>query len=255
MIPKIIHYCWLSNDSYPEDFKRCIDTWKEKLPDYEFILWNFERFDIKSSLWVKQAFENKKYAFAADYIRLYAIYNYGGIYMDMDIEVLKPFDDILDSPIMIAYENDEKTGIEAGCFGAEKGDELIEKCLSYYENRSFIKDDGSFDDLPLPKIIINFINKNSNLQIYTSDYFTCKSYKTGIITTTKKSYAIHHFAGSWTSTAQKRYDKQRQYLLTHFAVLGKILLIIPFCVWQISDNGIKGFLRKSVRKIRKEYLL
>ena len=162
MIPKIIHYCWLSNDSYPEDFKRCIDTWKEKLPDYEFILWNFERFDIKSSLWVKQAFENKKYVFAADYIRLYAIYNYGGIYMDMDIEVLKPFDDILDSPIMIAYENDEKTGIEAGCFGAEKGDELIEKCLSYYENRSFIKDDGSFDDLPLPKIIINFINKNSN---------------------------------------------------------------------------------------------
>ena len=230
-------------------------TWKQKLPDYEFILWNFDRFDINTSAWVKQAFENKKYAFAADYIRLYAVYKFGGIYMDMDIEVLKPYDDILDSPIMIAYEDDKKTGIEAGCFGAEKENAFIGKCLSYYKNRSFVKDDGSFDTLPLPKILIKLINENTNLQIYTSDYFTCKSYKTGIITTTKRSYAVHHFAGTWVSDAQKKYDRQRQYLFTHFARLGKFLLIIPFCVWQISDNGIQGFLKKSIRKLSKGYLL
>ena len=76
MIPKIIHYCWLSNDAVPQELQMYMATWKEKLPSYEFILWNFDRFDINSSLWVRQAFEAKKYAFAADYIRLYAVYNY-----------------------------------------------------------------------------------------------------------------------------------------------------------------------------------
>ena len=129
MIPKIIHYCWLSNDPYPEDLKRCMATWKEKLPDYEFMLWNFDRFDKSSSLWVQQAFDNKKYAFAADYIRLFAVYNYGGIYMDMDIEVLKSFNDLLGSDLIFAYENEEKTGIEAGCFGAQKGNPVIKNVL------------------------------------------------------------------------------------------------------------------------------
>ena len=118
MIPKIIHYCWLSNDPIPQKLKECMETWKEKLPDYEFILWNFDRFDKNSSIWVQQAFDNKKYAFAADYIRLFAIYNYGGIYMDMDIEVLKDFESLLNQNLMIAYENPEKTGkIPGGTFG------------------------------------------------------------------------------------------------------------------------------------------
>ena len=89
MIPKIIHYCWLSRDEFPPLIKTCIDTWKEQLPDYEFILWDTNRFKLESNIWVQQAFDTKKYAFAADYIRLYAIYNFGGIYLDTDIEVLK----------------------------------------------------------------------------------------------------------------------------------------------------------------------
>src|SRR5574344_1400117 len=95
MIPQIIHYCWLSNDPYPAELVGYMETWKKMLPDYEFILWNFDRFDISSSIWVKEAFNAKKYAFAADYIRCYALYNYGGIYLDMDVEVIKPFDDLL----------------------------------------------------------------------------------------------------------------------------------------------------------------
>ncbi len=89
MIPKIIHYCWLSDDPVPEALQKYMKSWEEKLPDYEFMLWNFDCFDKASSLWVSQAFDNKKYAFAVDYIRLFAVYNHGGIYMDMDIEVLK----------------------------------------------------------------------------------------------------------------------------------------------------------------------
>ena len=89
MIPKIIHFCWLSNDEYPELIKKCMATWKTKLPDYEFVLWDAKKFDLESTLWTKQAFETKKYAFASDYIRLYAVYTYGGIYLDTDAEVVK----------------------------------------------------------------------------------------------------------------------------------------------------------------------
>ena len=87
MIPKIIHYCWLSNDPIPSNIQHYMDSWKKYLPDYEFIHWNFDKFDKSSSRWVSEAFDNKKYAFAADYIRLYALYHYGGIYLDMDVDV------------------------------------------------------------------------------------------------------------------------------------------------------------------------
>ena len=109
MIPKIIHYCWLSNDPIPEKLQSCMNSWKKQLPDYEFKLWNFSSFDINSSQWVKEAFNAKKYAFAADYIRLYAVYNYGGIYMDMDIEVIKSFNPLLDREYILGYET--QTGI------------------------------------------------------------------------------------------------------------------------------------------------
>lgn len=90
MIPKIIHYCWLSNDPLPSNFIKYLNGWKQLMPDYEFMLWNFDRFDKNSSNWVKEAFDNKKYAFAADYIRLYALYNYGGIYLDLAFPPITP---------------------------------------------------------------------------------------------------------------------------------------------------------------------
>ncbi len=252
MIPKIIHYCWLSDDAYPKDLVRCMNTWKEKLPDYEFKLWNFNNFDKSSSKWVSQAFDNKKYAFAADFIRLYAIYNYGGIYMDMDIEVLKSFNDLLDSSLLLAYENDEKNGIEAGCFGAEKNNPIIKECLNHYDNRSFIKEDGSFDILTLPKIMIQTTNKYPDLKIYDRYTFTCKSYQDGKITTKEKSYAIHNFAGSWTSKYQQKYDKIRQKCISVFGKkVGKIFTFPYFLYWQLKDNGVKNFLNKVGKKIKK----
>lgn len=153
MIPKIIHYCWLSGDEVPENLKKCMDSWKKIIPDYEFVKWDFTKFDKSSSAWVSEAFDNRKYAFACDYIRLYAVYNYGGIYLDMDMEVLKRFDDFLNQQYMLAYERESCKGIEAGCFGAEPHSEYIKRCLDYYTDRHFIKEDGSFDQLPLPQIM------------------------------------------------------------------------------------------------------
>ena len=104
MIPKIIHLCWLSGDPYPTEIKKCLDTWKKYLPNYEIWVWDTKRFDINSTIWTKQAFEANKYAFAADYIRLFALYNYGGIYLDSDVLVYKSFDPLLNLPYFIGHD-------------------------------------------------------------------------------------------------------------------------------------------------------
>lgn len=239
MIPKIIHYCWLSNDPVPEDLQTYMKSWKEKLPEYEFIKWDFNRFEKSSSVWVSEAFDNKKYAFAADYIRLYAIYNYGGIYMDMDIEVIKSFNPLLDSEYMMAYERPNQPWIEAGCFGAEKGNEFIGDCLKRYENRHFIKEDGSYDQLPLPQVMAKVL-KDSNLyySFYSWDYFTAKSYDTGIETPSDNTFAIHHFAGSWKTDEEKMKIEKSRKLAKYFGV--KIANNIVELSCEVKKYGIKG---------------
>lgn len=216
MIPKVIHYCWLSGEPIPEKLQVCMKSWKEKLPDYEFVLWDLERFDVNSSRWVKEAFEAKKYAFAADYIRLYAVCHYGGIYMDMDVEVVKPFDDLLASPYILGLESEN--GVEAGVFGAEKYNPFLVKCLAYYEGRAFLQEDSTFDMRPLPDIFFEVLTGNyvlagrnsvdipldsRTMYLFPSDYLTAKSYHTGKIEVTEHTYTIHHFAASWHGAKHK----------------------------------------------------
>jgi mannosyltransferase OCH1-like enzyme len=244
MIPKIIHYCWLSGDILPEKFQYCEKTWREKLPGYEFVLWNFDRFDINSSIWVKQAFEAKMYACAADYIRLFAIYNYGGIYLDMDVEAVKPFGGLLDREVMLGYEDNEQR-IEAGCFGAEKGHPFIKKCLDYYKDREF--------SIPviLPILMRNVLNESfadENYEILPSEYFSAKSYVTGAVKKTKNTCTIHHYTGSWFSEkGRKDMAKRWKYFSTFgdnpFSRLLFILLNLP-SIFGIFINRVKedGFL-------------
>lgn len=205
MIPKIIHYCWLSNDPIPKDLKKYMKSWKEKLYDYEFILWDLNRFDLNRSLWVKQAFEAKKYAFAADYIRLYAVYNYGGIYMDMDVEVIKSFNDLLRNDYILGYE--AAKGLEAGVFGAPKKAPWVKEVLEYYTSKEFALPNGLYNDTPLPIIMDEVLNAdyitNKKIVPLPTDFLTAKSYKTGKIIITPNTYTIHHFAGSWKSWDEK----------------------------------------------------
>lgn len=209
MIPKIIHFCWLSDDPVPADLQKNMDSWKEKLPGYEFRKWDFSVFDKNSSIWVKEAFENKKYAFACDFIRIFAVYHYGGIYLDMDVEVVRSFDPLITQSRMFGSESqNDKMDIEAGCFGAEKGDVFLGKCLEYYKNRHFIKEDGSFDMITLPNIMRKVIIENNfKIDTYGCDHFTCKSFQTGKISMTENTYAIHHFAGSWLSEEQRKINE------------------------------------------------
>lgn len=227
MIPKIIHYCWLSNDPVPEEFKKYMATWKEKMPEYQFVKWDFSRFDKASSKWVGDAFDNKKYAFAADYIRLYAVYSMGGIYMDMDIEVLKSFDDLLDTDYMMAYESEENTNIEAGCFGAKKGAPFIKEILDSYKNKNFIKSDGGFDMTPLPKIMNSVLAESSyDIQFMDWHTFTNKSFDTGVESPIERSYAIHHFAGSWKTSEEKYWIELSRELTGKYGVAGNLIFKI-----------------------------
>jgi len=214
MIPKVIHYCWLSKDEIPEDLLKCMESWKKYLPDYEWMLWNFNRFPRGKSKWVDEAFDNKKYAFSADYIRLYALYNYGGIYLDMDVEVLKSFDSLLELKTFVCWQR-EARGLEVAAMGAEKGSPWVKICLGRYENRSFVKSNGNFDMKVLPCIVEDVLRQNNyklpsvsdvdqakkierfDIPVFPWDFFSPKSYKSGVVSTTTNTYCIHHFAGSW----------------------------------------------------------
>lgn len=213
MIPKIIHYCWLSSDPYPDKIQKCIDSWKRILPDYEIIHWNFDLFPRGKSKWVDQAFDCHKYAFAADYIRLYALYHYGGIYLDSDVEVLKSFDDLLVLPYFLGREN-TPSGVEAATLGCEKGNVLIKAMYESYENREF-NDTSVNTEEPLPFIFRRCIESRfeyreiNNIQefdldphvvnVFPFDYFSPKHWKTKEMQMSDNTYSIHHFAASWKS--------------------------------------------------------
>ena len=223
MIPKIIHFCWLSGDEYPDSIKKCLDSWYEHLPDYEIWLWDTRRFDIHSTKWTEQAYESKKYAFAADYIRLYALYNHGGIYMDSDVLVYKSFNDLLQLPYFIG--EDAVHCFEPAIIGSESHQEWIKVVLDRYEGLEFINPDGSynmrglpivFHDRLVPKYRFRRVCKpiegsdfhTNIINIFPSCYFNSRDYVGAI--NTPDSYCSHNYVGSWLKTNKgiKRLIKQ-----------------------------------------------
>lgn len=223
MIPKIIHFCWLSGDKYPNKIQYCINSWRKRLPDYEIRLWDLSRFDINSSVWCKEAFEAKRYAFAADYIRCYALYMEEGIYLDSDVEVLKSFDDLLHLPYFIGEE--QGGNIEPAIMGCEKGWGFLGKMLAYYENRHFLTDSG-FDMETLPVIMSKEIRKhyrytkinslkefqggNEILSIFSAEFFSPKYPNSFRCPITQNTYAVHHFAASWYPVDKKAFRTIRK---------------------------------------------
>ena len=215
-IPKIIHYCWFGRGEKPELAQKCIESWKKYCSDYEFKEWNEDNFDISSNEYVKQAYELKKYAFVTDYVRLYALYNDGGIYMDTDVEALKPIDVFLKHKAFSSFENNNM--IPTGIMAAEKGNEWIKDLLDEYKDLTFLDKDGKMD---LTTNVVRITNltkekyglklessyqdlKNGIVTIYPYDYFCPKDWETGKINLTENTYTIHHFSGSWHGEKEKK---------------------------------------------------
>jgi mannosyltransferase OCH1-like enzyme len=211
MIPKILHLCWISGDPYSPLIDNCLNSWKRVLPDYEIIYWNRERVCEIESIWLRETIESKKYAFASDYVRLYALFNFGGIYLDADVEIIKSFGPLLQNKSFIGLES--SLDIEAAVIGAEPKSDWVKSCLNYYIDRHFIGENGEMDLTPLP-IIINHILANSYglvidakslpnefikpyLTIYPPSHFSPKNKYNGRITHSKSTFCIHHLDGSW----------------------------------------------------------
>lgn len=212
MIEKKIHYIWFGSNPLPPLAKKCIESWKKFCPDYEIVEWNETNFDVNQNIYTKEAYENKKWAFVSDYVRLYALYHHGGIYMDTDVEVLKNLDDYLNHDAFSGFES--SNAIPTGIIGAKKGNYHIKQLLNEYNDRHFILPNGEMDLTTNVTTITNYFKEkniilNNQYQncdgfvFYPSEYFCPKDYKTGKINLTDRSVTIHHFSGSWIPKSQK----------------------------------------------------
>ncbi|MGL5963029.1 MAG: glycosyltransferase family 32 protein [Fusobacteriaceae bacterium] len=205
MIPKKIHYCWFGKNEKPEIVKKCIESWKKILTDYEIIEWNETNFDIDCNSYVKEAYKRKKYAFVSDYVRVEKLYKHGGIYLDTDVEVFKSFDEFLDNSSFWGFEEDNY--IATSTIGAEEKNPIIEEFLKFYDGRDFsqvtnvvvvtdilnrhgIKMDGSYQ-------------KIEGITVYPQEYFSPYDYINYYSKKTEKTVAIHHFYKSWLSSSEK----------------------------------------------------
>ena len=154
MIPKIIHYCWISGDKKPALIRECISSWKKALPDYTFKLWDANSFDFDSVPFTKEALAAQKWPFVSDYIRLFALNKFGGIYLDSDVQALGSIDSLLENRVFTGLEMRDKEHtdiyVEAAILGAEPNHPFIQRALDIYTQRHFIKEDGSMDLTPIP---------------------------------------------------------------------------------------------------------
>ena len=210
MIPKIIHYCWFGKSKLPEKIIKIIESWKEKLPDYEIIVWNEENFNVDNINFTKQAYEAKKYAFVSDYVRLYALYRYGGIYLDTDEEIIKNIDSFLNHNAVLGFDDGNCI---ISCFMAfKKEHKLIKELLDFYNEVDFIREDKSYELTPNTIWIQNILKNryglilngyrqtlNGDIDVYPEEYFHAKSLITGKINVTSNTYGIHHHTLLWVS--------------------------------------------------------
>lgn len=207
MIPKIVHYCWFGRGEKPQQAVDCIASWHKYLPDYRFVEWNEDNFDVTANRYVREAYENRKFAFVTDYVRLYAIYTMGGVYMDTDVEVVATFDPFLHHHAFSGFETDGN--VPTGMMAAEKGSRWAKELLDQYDDRVFVQPDGTFDMTTNTTVITNYMVEhglvlNNTLQdipdlctMYPAEYFCPKDHRTGVVHPTPRTVCIHHFAGSW----------------------------------------------------------
>lgn len=203
MIPKKIHYCWFGKGEKTNLAKKCIESWKKICPDYEIIEWNEENFDVNLNPYTKMCYEQKKYAFLTDYLRLAIVFEQGGIYFDTDVEVVRSLDDLLYCGAFFGFETEKYINTGEG-FGAEPGNIIVRQMLKEYEY--LLKGQEGTVGCPIlnTNALLKFgLKQNGQMQkiqdanIYPKDYFNPYDDPTGILTKTENTYSIHWYGKSW----------------------------------------------------------
>ncbi len=209
MIPKKIHYCWFGHGELNKKARMCIASWKKYCPDYELIEWNEDNYDVYQNAYTSYLYNEKKYAFLSDYVRLQKIYEEGGIYFDVDVEAVRSFDDLLNEKAFFGFETDEYVASGLG-FGAEKGNDVIYRMLKEYD----LYLDGKHGTIGCPIVNTNALIKlglkqDGSLQrlpdvtIFPWDYFNPYDDPTGVLNKTKNTHSIHWYAKSWMTPARR----------------------------------------------------
>lgn len=263
-IPKIIHYCWFGGAELPENVVKCINSWKKYCPDYEIIQWNERNYDIKKNPYMWEAYQHKKWGFVSDYARLDIVYHYGGIYLDTDVEIIRPIDVFLEYAAFAGMEQPGIVAMGLG-FGACKGNPLIKEIMEVYDTISFIREDGTLNLTPSPQFQTRVLKKyglrNENInqtikgmEIFSTEYFCPIEFSTNIMRKTKNTYLIHHFTASWYTPKQERLRKLKLNLnKKHIPKAVQDILIMPYRISITIDNvGVGGFVGLLYRKIRRK---
>lgn len=227
MIPKVIHYCWYGKKEKPALVNKCIDSWKRYCPGYDIIEWNEDNTNLSMNRYVSLAYLNNKWAFLSDYMRLYIVYNNGGIYLDTDVELLRNMDDLLDQEFFLGCETRDIVATGLG-FGAEKGNKIIGTMIEEYNMRITEDDEIEFIACPerntagihkyIDDITFDEYGKCSLCggTLYSPEYFCPLNYETKVLKLEPYTYSIHHFSGSWLSPFSKFKSKVKSYLIRYF---------------------------------------
>lgn len=231
MIPKIIHYCWFGRGDLPQLAMDCVASWHKYMPDWEYKLWNEDSFDVTQVAYTKEAYEARKYAFVSDYVRLWALNKFGGLYLDVDFVVFKPFDDLLHWNAFAGFEGSKHSplmmGVVASCaFGV-----WVQEQLDHYKDRHFIMPDGSFDMTTNVQFITEMMKEQGfvqngkeqdykDLHVFPVDYF-CPRQTTGEYFRTENTYCDHLGLRSWSEDGVG----WKAWLLKLFGQRGKIWII------------------------------
>lgn len=213
-IPKIIHYCWFGGKPKPKLAEKCIRSWKKYCPDFRIIEWNEGNFDVSAApAYVRQAYEVGRWAFVTDYVRLKAMTQMGGVYMDTDVELVKPLTPFLTHDAFAGFEND--ASVQTGLLACCPGFPLFQEFLKHYDSASFIKPDGSHDVTTNVSVLTALCQArglvpNGKFQvvegfaIYPKEVFCPVDFDTEVLCRTKKTVAIHWFASSWKTEEERQ---------------------------------------------------
>jgi len=218
MIPKIIHYCWFGNQPIPENLQHYILSWHNHMPDWVYMKWSEDNFKIDNApVYVRQAYSLKKYAFVSDYVRLFALEKYGGLYLDTDVEVLRPFDSLLNDTAFLCFE-ESLAHLPGTCvIGCEPSCQWVTDMIATYDNAEFIRADGTpnltTNVQRLGKVMVEHGLKTNgqeqtikswNLHIYPHQYFSPIT-STRVMRKNTNTYSIHHFEASWHGKKTHRF--------------------------------------------------
>ena len=224
-IPKIIHYCWFGGKEIPERERKCMKSWQKMLPDYQFMFWNEDTFDINSTEWTKTAYEAKKFAFVSDYVRLWALNKFGGVYLDTDVKVLKNFDPLLNQRMFWCFEDVAGEVVATCTIGSIKEDSFLKHILKYYDrefSQEIIDKNESnavmvAGELSKLGLVMDGTSQNiDGIQVYTRDYF-CPIDFWGNWNKTENTYSIHYFSASWLPDEDRKKHNKRSNWFFMFA--------------------------------------